>query len=151
MLFFLSLLCLAPNFCQPVAPSLPVNLTFFTHVLFAKWVFKISLWPCVCSYSHLFCGNTFLPTLTHHLHVSSHFLLSCSIFVWILCCSSWQVLVFGRDGFLQEQLFSQCLDYIRTGSLMSSSIDLSLCNSEVAYFSMMCDYTNFEYSSSQKA
>lgn len=77
---------LIPQLLPSCDSSLPVNMALLTHALFVKRVFQASLWPCVCSYSHLFCGDIFLPTLSHHAFASVHFLLSCSIFVWILCC-----------------------------------------------------------------
>lgn len=81
-----SLFCAYSPTSASCGSSLPVNMTLLTHALFVKQVFQASLWPCVCSYSHLFCGDIFLPTLSHHAFASVHFPLSCSIFVWILCC-----------------------------------------------------------------
>lgn len=77
---------LTPQLLPGCGSSLPANLTLLTHALFVKCVLKASLCSWVCSYSHLFSGDIFLPTLSHHVHASIHFLLSCCIFVWILCC-----------------------------------------------------------------
>lgn len=101
--------------------------------------------PCVCSSTHLFCADIFLPTLSHRAHTSVHFLLSCSIFIWSLYClvlttsCLWigRVLI-GAAAFTMSGLCHNQLSHV----VINRPFLVKQCGSTI--FNNVYDYINFD-------